>query len=101
MKIAYIAGPYRADTINGIVQNIRKAEEVAIRYWKLGFMAYCPHKNTSLFDGILPDDVWLEGNLAMLERCDLIVMVKGWQNSKGSCVEHDFAESKGMKIIYD
>lgn len=33
-KLAYIAGPYRADTIHGIVQNIRKAEAVAIKYWK-------------------------------------------------------------------
>jgi hypothetical protein len=31
MKIAYIAGPYRAATPHGILQNIRKAEAVAIR----------------------------------------------------------------------
>ncbi len=30
MKLAFIAGAYRADTIHGIVENIRKAEAVAI-----------------------------------------------------------------------
>lgn len=26
MKIIYVAGPYRADTIRGMVENIRRAE---------------------------------------------------------------------------
>ena len=82
MEIAYVSGPHRANTINEVVQKIRRAENVAIKYWKKGYFAYCPHKNTALFDGILPDKVWLKGNLAMLERCDLIVMVQGWQTQK-------------------
>ena len=101
MKIAYIAGPYRADTINGIVQNIRKAEDVAIKYWKKGYAVLCPHKNSSLFDGILPDEKWLKAGLAMLDRCDTVVMVKGWEKSSGASYEHDWAQSGGKEIIYD
>jgi len=101
MKIAYIAGPYRADTINGIVQNIRKAEDVAIKYWKKGYAVLCPHKNSSLFDGILPDDVWLKGNLEMLKRCDIIVMMQGWEKSKGAITEHELAYDLGIEVVYD
>lgn len=31
MKLAYIAGPYRADTVYGIVENIRKAEKEVMK----------------------------------------------------------------------
>ena len=42
-----MAGPYRADTIYGVAQNIQKARDVALRLWKLGYAAICPHSNTA------------------------------------------------------
>lgn len=58
MRVAYVIGPYRAGTVRGIVENIRRAEEVALALWRLGFAVICPHKNTALFDGAAPDSVW-------------------------------------------
>lgn len=101
MKIAYIAGPYRADTINGIVVNIRNAEKYAIKYWKLGFAVICPHKNTALFDGILPDDTWINGGLELLKHADLLVMIPGWRNSKGCLIELEHATRVGTMVIYE
>ena len=74
MKLSYIAGPYRSDTINGIVQNIRNAEKVAIKYWRLGYAVICPHKNTALFDGLLPDHVWLEGDIEIIHDVNFTVI---------------------------
>ena len=73
-KVVYIAGPYRADTIRETVENIRMAEKTAIEYWKLGYTVICPHMNTALFDGILPDEVWLEGALELLKRADILAL---------------------------
>jgi len=87
MKVAYVAGPYTADTIHGVVQNIRNAEAVAVELWKMGYAVICPHKNTALFDGICEDSVWLEGDLKILKRCDILVLAKGWRSSKGACKE--------------
>lgn len=101
MKIAYIAMPYRADTPRGIVENIRRAEEVAIKYWKLGYFVLCPHKNTALFDGILPDDVWLKAYLVILKKCDVIVMGPGWENAEGAVDERDSALQNGIEVIYE
>lgn len=84
MKVAFVSGPYRADTIHGIVQNIRNAESVAIELWKMGFAVICPHKNTTLFDGICQDKVWLEGALELLRRSDIVVLAPGWENSDGT-----------------
>ena len=62
MPLAYVAGPYRSDSGHGIYQNIRRAEKVALKLWRLGFSVICPHKNTEHFDGACPDDVWLAGD---------------------------------------
>ena len=100
MKVAYIAGPYRGKTHYEIEQNIRAAEAVAIKYWQLGYAVICPHKNTAHFDGLAPDEVWLKGDLEILKRCDLIVMVPGWEGSMGSRAEKELAEDLGIFITY-
>jgi len=100
-KLAYVAGPYRASTPHDIVENIRKAESVAIKYWRKGYAVICPHKNTALLDGILPDDVWLEGSCALLARCDVCVMMQGWEQSEGARGEESMARDLKMEIIYD
>lgn len=101
MLLCYIAGPYRAPTESQIVENIRLAEMVAIKYWKLGFSVICPHKNTAFFGGILPDSVWLEGDFEIIRRCDFIVMLPTWKMSQGAKMEHDFALSLGKSVIYE
>jgi len=101
MKVAYIAGPYRADTIYGIIENIRHAEKYALKYWRLGYAVICPHKNTALLDGALPDSVWLNGDLELLRRCDVIVMIPGWERSAGARAELREAARRGLKQIYE
>ena len=103
MKLAYTAGPYRAKTLNGVIENIRLAESVAVDLWRLGYAVICPHKNTALLDGTLGEDdshIWLEGDLVMLERCDCIVMIPGWEMSEGAKPELNFARAKGIPVFY-
>jgi nucleoside 2-deoxyribosyltransferase len=107
MKLIYIAGPYRAYlpdgkiNISGVHQNIEEAGKVALKYWQAGNAVICPHKNTAYFDGAAPDEVWLEGDLEMIRRCDAVVMMKGWENSKGSIKEHELAQLLAKEIIYE
>lgn len=104
MKVAYIAGPFRASSHWGIVQNVRAAEKVALRYWKMGYAVICPHTNTANFDGAIPkemDSVWLEGDLEILRRCDVVVAMNTWQNSPGATAEISAAKSAGIPIIFD
>jgi len=101
MKIVYIIGPYRAKTIYGIVQNIGRAERVALKYWKKGYAVICPHKNTALLDGYLLDDVWLKGDWEIIKRSDIIVVMKNWRRSEGSKVEVELAKKLKKKIRYE
>lgn len=101
MKVVYIASPYRSSTIRGTVENIRRAETVAIKYWKLGYAVICPHLNTALFDGILPDRIWILGDLEILTRCDVVVFCEGWSKSPGCNTEMYLAKDLDKEIIFD
>lgn len=100
-KIAYIAGPYRAKTPYDIMQNVRKAEAVAAKYISQGYAVICPHKNTAFFDGLILDKDWLTMYITILSRCDVCIMIEGWQGSEGASKERVFAKEHNITIIYD
>lgn len=100
IEVVYIAGPYRAETIRGVVENIRRAEAVALEYWLKGFAVICPHLNTRLFDGAAPDEIWLRGDMEILRRCDVMVLVPGWERSKGTQAEYAQAVQWGKKVVF-
>ena len=101
MEVAFIAGKYRAKTIHEIVRNIRAAEKIALKYWGLGYTVICPHKNSGLLDGALPDEVWLAGGLELLRRSDTIIMSPKWEESPGSMEELKLAANLDKRIIYE
>jgi hypothetical protein len=88
VKRAYVAGPYRAPTREGIDQNIAEAREIAVALWQMGYSVFCPHLNTAHFDGLCPDEVWLEGDLEWVRVSQLLVMHPRWGESRGAIAEH-------------
>ncbi len=102
MKLAYVAGPYRDKRgIWWVLQNIDRAATVARELWSYGFAVICPHQNTRLFDGADVEDArWLTGDIEILRRCDVIVMLPGWERSEGSKVEHVEAMRAGLTVTY-
>lgn len=99
LKLVYIAGPFRAPDQWKQFQNIRRAETLAFEVWKLGAVAICPHLNTMHFQDALPDSVWLDGDLEIVKRCDAVVMVHGWEDSKGSLKERELAFKLGIPVF--
>jgi len=99
IKVVYVAGAFRADTQWGIMQNVRKAEEVSLKLWKLGFACICPHTMTQHFQDECPDKIWLDGCLVLLKRCDAIYLVDGWTESEGSLAEYKLARKLGLTIM--
>jgi hypothetical protein len=96
--IAYIAGQYRATTHAGISRNITRARKAAILLWKLGYTVICPHMNTAHLDGVAPDQRFLDGDLEILRRCDLVVMLPGWELSTGAQAERFVALDAGIPV---
>ena len=105
MPVCYVSGPYTADTMNGVYENIHKARTAAFFYWNRGFSVICPHMNTAFMDGNGDHGKWIRGDLAIidrlrLERSDFMVMLSGWRGSKGAVEEKEFAEKKGLDVVY-
>lgn len=97
MKVCYLAMPYRDPRGAWYVeQNIRAAEEIALHLWREGYAVICPHKNGAHFEGALPDECLLAGDLAILEKCDVLVLGPGWRESAGARQEYEHALSKGI-----
>ena len=101
MKLLFVAGPYRSSSEWETLQNIRQAESLALQLWKMGFSVICPHKNTEWFGGAAPDEVWLEGALEMVRRCDAVVCTPGWEQSEGARGETAVAKSLGIPVFFD
>lgn len=100
-KVVYIAGPFRGAHAWEIEQNIRNAETLALEVWACGAAALCPHTNTRFFQGTLPDETWLEGDLVLLERCDALLAHPEWTRSVGASKEVAHALNRGIPVFYD
>jgi hypothetical protein len=97
MKLVFISGAYRGD----IDANIEHAKQASIRLWKEGYAVICPHMNTAHFDGICPDEVWLEGDLEILSRCDIVYVLNNWTGSEGSKAEIELARKLKIPVFYE
>lgn len=101
MKIAYVAGPYRSKKgVRQVIIHIRNAEEVALELWQIGYAVVCPHKNSELFESVIDEDVIMEGEVVIMKRCDLVVLMEGWENSVGSCNERKIAIEHRIPVFY-
>ena len=101
MKVIYVAGPFRAPSAWAIEQNVRRAEEWGLRVAEIGAMPLIPHANTRFFQGLLPDEFFLDGTRELLRRCDGILMTPGWEESSGSRGELDEAMLLKIPFFYD
>jgi dienelactone hydrolase len=100
VKVVYVAGAYRAKDIATTVKNIEKARRVAATLWRQGYAVICPHSNSGLMDSNdIPEQTWLDGYLEILSRCDMLVVVPGWEQSQGTRGEIDFAQKHNIPIV--
>jgi hypothetical protein len=99
VKLIYVAGRYRGLTAWEVEQNVRRAEELGLEVAKLGAGPVIPHSMNRFFYGTLPEKFWLAVVMALLERCDAVVMVPGWESSMGSQAECRRAEEMGKRVF--
>lgn len=101
MKVIYVAGAYRGKSENEVYENIHHARTEALKLWKQGWCVICPHLNSAFMGGMNDADIFLQGGLEILRRCDAIYLLKGWEKSKGANAELDEAIKLGKDIYYE
>jgi hypothetical protein len=99
--LIYVSGPYTASTANELTQNIERAKLAGLKVRAVGFVPIVPHL------AILNDepevftyDKAMAECLEILVRCDAILMMDGWLDSRGACTERDFALRAGIPVRY-
>ncbi len=99
-----VVGPYRAETINAIRENVDRAREAMVEILKRGHFVICPHTMTAFLDGLVSDEHFLANAQRFLEIADAILLIDGWNQSEGSLAEKHKAEhlkSSVKTIFYD
>ncbi len=97
--IVYTAGRYTGD----IDANIALARKVAMELWQCGFTVICPHLNTAHFEQDCKTLDWqdyMNGDLEMIERVDALVMLPGWEDSKGAVMEKAHADVRRIPVYF-
>ncbi len=100
MKVIYLAGPFRGKDHWVIWQNVNHAAALALDVWKAGYACVCPHMNTFCFQDAAPDHVWLDGDLAILAKCDALLLTDNWERSTGARAELDFALNQQIPAFF-
>ena len=102
MKVIYIAGKYRADSEDGVFENIIHARREAVKLWQQNYAVICPHTNSMFMGSRLGgDEKFIEGDLEILSRCDAIYMLEGWRESEGAMMEYNLAVELGLELLFE
>lgn len=105
MKLVYIVGPWGDfDGYNAIDRRLANAREAAT--WlvenRIGYIS--PHLNSAHFEAVAPSvpvEFWYEMDIALMPIADALLVLDGWENSKGTQAEIAEWEKSGKPIFYD
>jgi nucleoside 2-deoxyribosyltransferase len=102
MKRIYIAGKYTAPTMMERDINVAKAREAMVQLQVAGFAVFCPHtlSHNLEHDPRLTYEHFMENDLEWLSLCDAMLLLEGWESSRGSLLEKHFAEEESIPVFF-
>lgn len=111
MKVAYVAGPYRSNSLWKINQNVEETRRVVKKYFDMGYAVIAPNLINAFMDECSGEDLmkndginnkkFLNADFNILERVDVIIMMKNYKESFGACAELNFALEHKKEVIFD
>ena len=101
----YIAGAYSSDNIIGCLNNIRYGMRAGVEVFLAGFAPWCPwhdfHHQLMLRDGeALTVQDYYRFSMAWLEVSDAVLVLEGWESSKGTKAEIEHAKKLNIPIFF-
>lgn len=94
----FIAGAY-SGTPEEIEHNLSKAREVVEMVTKAGWVPICPNVFWHPLAEFQDYEFWLEAALGLIETCQVLVLVDGWEKSSGVAKEIKRAQELWIKIL--
>ena len=97
----YVAGAYSSDNVLGVLNNIREGIKVSAAVLKAGHSPFCPWADHlfHLQDGTLTVEQYQQSSMSWLEVSDVVLLVPGWENSKGTRKEIARATELGIPVV--
>jgi hypothetical protein len=91
----YVAGSYSADNVIDVLSNIRRGIAYCARLIKEGHSPFCPWLDYqfSFFQDLSVEDYY-RYSMAWLEVSEMVHVLPGSENSKGTQREIEFAEDE-------
>lgn len=101
--IVYLAGKYTGKDEAETATNIALAESVAVQLWDHGYTVISPHLNMRGFETKCKTakyENFMAGCLEMMLRCETLILLPGWESSKGARLEEAVARNQGISIVW-
>lgn len=100
--LIYLAGPITATATKSTEDHVAAAVNVYLRLIRAGLPAFCPHLTAAFPSafGILYD-TWMAYDYAVLDRCNAVLMLDGWRESRGAMLEREYARQHGLTVYED
>lgn len=97
----YVAGPITDPDMTVVRQRCEDACRAGMKLVELGHYAYVPHWSGLLPESFdIPHERWLKQDMEWLRLCDGIVLLPGWERSKGAKMELAEAEQLGLTVFF-
>jgi nucleoside 2-deoxyribosyltransferase len=103
MKRIYVAGPYSANNVLDLLKNIGRGEKMCSFLFEKGFAPFCPwHDKSYVMDnteGNFTVQQFYDYSMAWLEVSDAVLLIDGWEESKGTLVEIERASELDIPVF--
>lgn len=104
MLKVYVAGAISSSTVEGGLKNIRKGIVMGAELLSMGVSPYVPHLdyqfNLVQSEAHIDVDTYYKHDLEWLKLCDCMLVLPGWEHSKGVNNEIAFAEQNNIPIYF-
>ena len=103
MRLVYIAGPYTAPTRVETSAHVQRAREAAAEVAALGLDLFpvVPHLLGDGYEDARGPGWWYAGTLELLRRCDAVLLLEGWHESKGARLEYQESARLGIPVVHE
>lgn len=99
----YLSGPMTARDGHSMEENVAAGLRVHLDLLNRGIPNFCPQLSGA-FPSAWSDvhyEKWLAFDFAVIDRCSHVLMLPRWESSTGAVREKEYAERRGIPVLFD